>query len=124
MRTKTDDHADNHTLRYRPLHSIPTRTHPVSAILLGFLCLTASHSTPAADTSPTPTLILAVNPITKTNWEGVGVQPDVAVTADKALDMAHYLALKKLKPSQSPSDPKTQEIAAKLQELEKEFPGK
>ena len=66
----------------------------------------------------------AVNPITKTNWEGVGVQPDVAVTADKALDMAHYLALKKLKPSQSPSDPKTQEIAAKLRELEKEFPGK
>ena len=66
----------------------------------------------------------AVNPITKTNWEGVGVQPDVAVTADKALDMGHYLALKKLKPSQSPSDSHTQEIAAKLQELEKEFPGK
>jgi hypothetical protein len=64
----------------------------------------------------------AVNPITKTNWEGVGVQPDVVVPADKALDMAHYLALKKLRPSASLSDRQTKEIATKLQELEKEFP--
>jgi C-terminal processing protease CtpA/Prc len=34
----------------------------------------------------------AINPITKTNWEGVGVKPDVAVDADNALDVAHRLA--------------------------------
>jgi len=30
----------------------------------------------------------AINPITKTNWEGTGVEPDVAVPADQALDKA------------------------------------
>ncbi len=35
----------------------------------------------------------AVNPITGTNWEGVGVQPDVEVSADKALATAHLRAL-------------------------------
>ena len=36
----------------------------------------------------------AINPITKTNWEGTGVAPDVAVAADAALETAHKLALK------------------------------
>jgi hypothetical protein len=31
------------------------------------------------------------------NWEGTGVKPDVSSTADKALAVAHQLALKKLK---------------------------
>jgi hypothetical protein len=34
-----------------------------------------------------------VNPITKTNWEGVGVAPDVAVRAGEALTRARSLAL-------------------------------
>ena len=34
----------------------------------------------------------AINPITKTNWEGVGVKPDVAVDADVALETAHRMA--------------------------------
>jgi hypothetical protein len=34
----------------------------------------------------------AVNPITKTNWEGTGVEPDVSVPADRALDVARDLA--------------------------------
>ena len=34
----------------------------------------------------------AINPITKTNWEGVGVKPDVAVNADSALDAAYRMA--------------------------------
>jgi hypothetical protein len=38
----------------------------------------------------------AINPITKTNWEGTGVVPDVALKADKALDTAHRLALKQV----------------------------
>ncbi|HWQ31267.1 MAG TPA: serine hydrolase [Blastocatellia bacterium] len=36
----------------------------------------------------------AINPITKTNWEGTGVQPDIAVPAAQALKTAHLLALK------------------------------
>lgn len=34
----------------------------------------------------------AINPITKTNWEGVGVKPDIAVPAADALEVAHKLA--------------------------------
>ncbi|HET7553917.1 MAG TPA: S41 family peptidase [Gemmatimonadaceae bacterium] len=34
----------------------------------------------------------AINPITKTNWEGVGVKPDVAVSAGEALETALRLA--------------------------------
>jgi retinol-binding protein 3 len=35
----------------------------------------------------------AINPVTKTNWEGTGVIPDVRVAADSALGVAHVLAL-------------------------------
>jgi peptidase S41-like protein len=38
----------------------------------------------------------AINPVTKTNWEGTGVKPDVSVSADKALETAHQLAVKNL----------------------------
>lgn len=39
----------------------------------------------------------AINPISKTNWEGTGVQPDIDVPADLALKTAHLDALKKAK---------------------------
>ena len=35
----------------------------------------------------------AINPITKTNWEGVGVEPHIKVAADEALDVAKITAL-------------------------------
>jgi hypothetical protein len=38
----------------------------------------------------------AINPISGTNWEGTGVIPDIAVTPDKAVDVAHKAALDKL----------------------------
>ncbi|MCB9290081.1 MAG: S41 family peptidase [Lewinellaceae bacterium] len=38
----------------------------------------------------------AINPITNTNWEGTGVSPHVDVEKEKALDVAHQLALEKL----------------------------
>lgn len=38
----------------------------------------------------------AVNPISGTNWEGTGVTPDIQVPQEKALDVAHLEALKKL----------------------------
>lgn len=34
-----------------------------------------------------------INPVTRSDWEGTGVKPDVAVTADKALDVAYRSAL-------------------------------
>jgi hypothetical protein len=37
----------------------------------------------------------SINPVTKMDWEGTGVRPDVAVPADQALVTAHLLALKK-----------------------------
>ncbi len=37
-----------------------------------------------------------INPVTKTDWEGKGVLPDVAVPADQALEKAKQLAADKL----------------------------
>ena len=38
----------------------------------------------------------SINPVTKTNWEGVGVEPDFPVPAEEALATAYLLALKGL----------------------------
>jgi C-terminal processing protease CtpA/Prc len=38
----------------------------------------------------------AVNPISKTNWEGTGIAPDIAVESDKALEKARSIALEKM----------------------------
>ena len=35
----------------------------------------------------------AINPVTKTNWEGVGVKPDVAVKPEDAVREAHVKAI-------------------------------
>jgi retinol-binding protein 3 len=43
----------------------------------------------------------AINPITKTSWEGTGVEPDVKVTADDALTTAEKLAADKIHAIQS-----------------------
>ena len=44
-------------------------------------------------------LTRAVNPITKTNWEGTGVDPDVKVAAYQALDVASKLAADRIRNS-------------------------
>ena len=41
----------------------------------------------------------AINPYSKTDWEGTGVEPDVKVPADKALKTAHLMALEKQLPT-------------------------
>jgi hypothetical protein len=38
----------------------------------------------------------AINPVSKTNWEGTGVAPDIAVPAAEALDRAYAMAVEKL----------------------------
>jgi C-terminal processing protease CtpA/Prc len=38
----------------------------------------------------------AVNPVSRTNWEGTGVEPDVSVPAAEALDVAKKMAAEKL----------------------------
>jgi C-terminal processing protease CtpA/Prc len=38
----------------------------------------------------------AINPISKTNWEGTGVEPDVKVSKDEALKTAHVMAVNKI----------------------------
>ena len=38
----------------------------------------------------------AINPVSKTNWEGIGVTPDIACPASEAFDKAYALAVEKL----------------------------
>lgn len=38
----------------------------------------------------------AINPLTKTNWEGTGVQPDIDVPREQAQHVAHIAALKNI----------------------------
>jgi hypothetical protein len=58
----------------------------------------------------------AINPITKTNWEGTGVEPDIKVKADEALKTAHEDAIKKLLTAAKSDDHKDwlKEALAKL----------
>lgn len=60
----------------------------------------------------------AINPISKTNWEGIGVTPDVKVAAADALVTAQKMALEKLATDER--DPqKVQLLRARLAELGK-----
>jgi C-terminal processing protease CtpA/Prc len=61
----------------------------------------------------------AISPITKTNWEGTGVTPDVAVPADQALLTARVMALKKSLVTANPDlKPRLQ---GEIEKLEKEL---
>ncbi len=42
----------------------------------------------------------AINPISKTNWEGTGVEPDVKVPAGEALDVAKKMAAEEIRKNQ------------------------
>ena len=54
----------------------------------------------------------AINPITKTNWEGTGVEPDIKVPKEQALKVAYLTALKR-----SASGEKDARLKAQLQTL-------
>jgi retinol-binding protein 3 len=65
----------------------------------------------------------AINPITKTDWEGTGVKPEVAVPADEALEKAQELALQKL--LENAKDEHTRErIHMDLERSRQQPPGK
>ena len=54
----------------------------------------------------------AINPITKKNWEGTGVAPDVSVPADRAFDAAYRMALEKM--LETTTDPAIKDEIRKL----------
>ena len=58
----------------------------------------------------------AVNPITNTNWEGTGIEPDIQVPRDEALDVAKIEAMKGILKS-SAEDWKKEEIRFQLERL-------
>ncbi|HVF88866.1 MAG TPA: S41 family peptidase [Blastocatellia bacterium] len=61
----------------------------------------------------------AINPITKTNWEGTGIKPDVETSAARALKTAHLLALKKTMEAKSDPEQKAR-LRQTIASLEKE----
>jgi retinol-binding protein 3 len=62
----------------------------------------------------------AISPITKTNWEGTGVTPDISVPADQALVVARLMALKKSLTTLTNPDFKAG-VEDEIQKLEKEL---
>jgi C-terminal processing protease CtpA/Prc len=62
----------------------------------------------------------AISPITKTNWEGTGVTPDVSVPAEQALVVARLMALKKSLATLKNPDHKAG-VADEIQRAEKEL---
>jgi C-terminal processing protease CtpA/Prc len=62
----------------------------------------------------------AINPITKTNWEGTGVEPDVKVPKEQALKTAYLMAAKKCHSNQTNENYKRQ-LKEVIDQLEKEL---
>ena len=62
----------------------------------------------------------AISPITKTNWEGTGVTPDIMVPPDQALLTARLLALKKSLTTLTNPDFK-EDVQEEIDKLEKEL---
>ncbi|WP_444914743.1 hypothetical protein [Microbulbifer sp. TRSA007] len=58
----------------------------------------------------------AVNPITKANWEGTGVKPDIEISREKAFPTAYRLPLQEAKISTAHPE-HLKEIQQKLQDF-------
>jgi len=64
----------------------------------------------------------AINPITKTNWEGTGVEPDEKVPARQAFHVAHPQALESLRAKET--DPRNQhDLDEAIAKVRKELDG-
>ena len=72
------------------------KTHK-RAVLIGETTRGGAHPTDVIPLTATLELTVpiarSINPITGTNWEGVGVEPDIAVAAERAYDLAYTQAL-------------------------------
>ena len=64
----------------------------------------------------------AISPITKTNWEGTGVKPDIEAPADKALKIAHLAAMKKVIETVT-DEARKNAIGREIENLQKELDG-
>lgn len=62
----------------------------------------------------------AINPITKTNWEGTGVEPDIKVPANQALKTAYLMAVNKSFAAETNENYKRQ-LKEVIDRLEKEL---
>jgi len=60
-----------------------------------------------------------ISPVTHTDWEGTGVQPDIKVSAAQALDTAHLKALEKIAPAAS--GPMKTEVFVEIERLRREL---
>jgi hypothetical protein len=60
----------------------------------------------------------AINPVTKTNWEGIGVKPDIEVPEALALDTAHLAALRATAKSSRLYPAEQQEVRDAIKSLE------
>jgi hypothetical protein len=63
----------------------------------------------------------AINPITKTNWEGTGVRPDVETSADLALKTAHVEALRKVRDKKKGDAEAARQLGEALDSVQKEL---
>ncbi len=63
----------------------------------------------------------AINPITKTNWEGTGVKPDVEVSAEQSLKIAYLDALKKVLAKSSDNQRRAAEIKRVIDRTQQEL---
>ena len=63
----------------------------------------------------------AANPVTKTNWEGTGVKPDIEVPADQALKTAHLAALKKALGNKDTDEMLRGQLKSSINRLQKEL---
>jgi C-terminal processing protease CtpA/Prc len=62
-----------------------------------------------------------INPITKGDWEGAGVEPDVKVSAEQALSTAHLMALEKILPTLADAPGLKAEAEHEITHLRKEL---
>ena len=65
----------------------------------------------------------SINPVTRTNWEGTGVKPDVPVPATHALHTAHLLALEKVATRHAKDPEMTAGIKREVDRVRKELDG-
>ena len=63
----------------------------------------------------------SISPITHTDWEGVGVQPDITVPSSPALAKAHMTALEKLQTAVISDISMREEVADAIERLRSEL---